>query len=208
MSFGHLTVRFDERVLRPRPWTRSQSLWAAEFAADLPPGPCLELCAGVGHLGLLLASLVPRDLVLVDADRTACRYARVNAAAAALTHRVEVRHGNIDAAIGSKERFALILADPPWVPSADTWRFPADPAFAIDGGPDGLAGARSCIEVIGRHLSPGGASILLLRDDHQVAGIRTYLEARPSLGLSVLDVRATPDDDGVLVKLASTRARG
>jgi release factor glutamine methyltransferase len=201
MRFDHLTVRFDERVLRPRPWTRSQSLWAAELAAGLPPGPCLDLCAGVGHGGLLLASLVPRDLVLVDADPTACQYARDNVAAAALPQRVEVRLGDIDAVLAPDERFAIILADPPWVPSQETWRFPADPLHAIDGGPDGLEGARTCVEVIGRHLAPGGVAILQLRDEQQVRGIRAHLDDRPTLGLSAGEVRVDPDGNGVLVEL-------
>jgi methylase of polypeptide subunit release factors len=203
MQFDHLTVRFDERVLRPRPWTRSQSLWAAELATVLPPGPCLDLCAGVGHVGLLLASLVARDLVLVDADPIACRYARDNATAAALPQRVEVRTGDVEAVLGPDERFAIILADPPWVPSAETWRFPADPVFAIDGGPDGLAGARTCVEVIGRHLAPEGVAILQLRDEQQVLGISAHLDDGATLGLSAGQVRADPDGNGVLLELTA-----
>lgn len=203
MRFGHLDVRFDEHVLRPRPWTRAQSLWAAEFAGELPPGPFLELCAGVGHMGLLLARLVPRDLVLTDSDVHACEHARANARAADLPVRVDVRHGRIDATLEPGERFALILADPPWVTSRETWRFPEDPPAAIDGGADGLEIARVCVDVIARHLCEGGASILQLGDEGQVACIGTYLDARPELDLHIGEVRMGPGANGVLVKLVS-----
>ncbi len=200
--FGHFDVRFDEHVLRPRPWTQAQSLWAAELAEGLPPGPFLELCAGVGHMGLLLASLVPRDLVLTDGDARACEHARANASAAGLPVRVDVRHGPIDAVIEPEERFALILADPPWVASEETWRFPDDPPLAIDGGADGLAIARTCVEVIARHLCEGGASILQLGDEEQVVRIGAHLDTRPWLGLSIGEVRASPGANGVLVRLS------
>ena len=66
IDFGGLSIRYDERVLEPRPWTTSQSRWAAELLRDTPPGPLLELCAGAGHIGLLAVAYQPRDLVMVD----------------------------------------------------------------------------------------------------------------------------------------------
>jgi release factor glutamine methyltransferase len=207
MTFGRLTVRYDRRVLEPRAWTLAQSRWAVELADALPAGPLLELCAGVGHIGLDLASLVRRDLVLVDADAHACEHARHNAEAAALPVRVEVRHGPLDAVVEPQERFALILADPPWVPTAETSRFPADPLPAIDGGHDGLDHARTCVGVIGRHLAEGGASILQLGDQLQAAAIGAHLEARPEIGLGVDEVRDVPGANGLLVRL-SRRAPG
>jgi methylase of polypeptide subunit release factors len=201
MRFGQLVVRFDERVLRPRPWTLAQTLWAADLSDDLPAGRILELCAGVGHMGLALASLVTRELVLVDADAAACDHAAFNAATADLAVPVEVRHGQVDAMIGPDERFALILADPPWVPSHDTARYPDDPVFAIDGGPDGLDVARTCVDVIGRHLHVGGAAVLQLGTEHQAARIEGYLDAHPSLGLRIEETRTMAGANGVLVQL-------
>ena len=58
MVFGHLPIAFDERVLRPRPWTVAQSRWAAELLHDRPaPSAVLELCAGAGHIGLLALAM-------------------------------------------------------------------------------------------------------------------------------------------------------
>jgi release factor glutamine methyltransferase len=205
MRFGQLTVRFDERVLRPRPWTLAQSRWAAELARELPPGAVLELGAGVGHIGLMFAALADREVVLVDADAIACDHARFNTTAADLPVRVDVRQGPFEGVLGDNERFALILADPPWVPSAELGRFPADPVEAIDGGSDGLEVARACVAVTARHLRPGGLSILQLGSLEQATQVGAYVEARPEIALRVEEVRAVPAWDGVLVKLSSTR---
>lgn len=200
MRFGPLVVGFDDTVLRPRPWTVAQSTWAAELVGSAPEGDILELCAGVGQIGLLLASLVSRDLVLVDADENACAYARANAEGAGLSGQVDVRNGPMHTVLAPDERFAFILADPPWVRSGDVVRFPQDPVVAIDGGPDGLDLARICVDLIGRHLDESGAAILQLGDVKQVADLDSYLHSNPEIGLSVDEVRI-PIGDGVLVGL-------
>jgi len=97
MEFGHLVIDFDERVLRPRPWTAMQSRWAAELVANAPDGKVLELCSGAGHIGLLAIALEPRALVCVDLNPAACSFTRSNAARAGLT--VEVRQGDLAEAL-------------------------------------------------------------------------------------------------------------
>lgn len=205
MPFGPLTVRFDARVLRPRPWTLARSAWAAELLHRVPRGPVLELCAGVGHIGLALAAGSDRDLVLVDADRYACDHARWNAEEAVLAARVTVRHGPMQEMLAPTERFAMVLADPPWVPSAEVSRFSADPRRAIDGGPDGLDLARLCVEVIAGHLADGGASVLQLWDATQAEEMGSHLQAHPELDLRVVTVRTVPEGAGVLLRLSRER---
>ncbi len=165
MDFGGLRIAFDDRVLRPRPWTAAQSQWAGELLPGLPPGPVLELCSGAGQIGLLAVTGSGRQLVCVDASDAAADYTAANATTAGIT--VEVRHGTLQTAVAADERFPLILADPPWVPSAGTSRFPHDPISAIDGGADGLAVALDCVAVIGRHLADGGVALLQLGSSAQ-----------------------------------------
>lgn len=198
--FGPISVTFDDKVLRPRPWTLAQSTWAAELAGTVPAGRILELCCGAGQIGIAAAVNASRGLVLIDADATACQYAAANAAAAGISARVEVRCGSMDVALEAAEVFPLILADPPWVCSADTTRFPDDPLLAIDGGPDGLDLARSCVENIGRHLGSDGAAVLQLRDEDQAARIQAHLVQRPQIGLRLSEVR-TSAPHGCLAKL-------
>lgn len=187
MTFGHLSIAYDDRVLRPRGWTAGQSAWGAELLASGPPGPVLELCAGAGHIGLLAVAGTGRRLVCVDASEVACDFARANAAAAGLADLVEVRHARLEEAVAPDERFALVLADPPWVPRGETGRFPEDPLSAIDGGDDGLDVARACLDVVARHLLPGGTALLQLGTTGQADEVRTALAGTD--GLEVSEVR-------------------
>ncbi|HET8959461.1 class I SAM-dependent methyltransferase [Nocardioides sp.] len=200
-SFGGLAIAYDERVLAPRRWTTMQSYWAVELLRDAPPGRVLELCSGAGHIGLLTVALVPRDLVMVDVDPHACELARRNATANQLLASVDVRQGDLQDVIRADEGFVGVIADPPWVPSAGIDRFPEDPELAIDGGEDGLAVAWSCLEVMDRHLAPGGWGILQLGTEEQAERVAARCAAR-GLGLELLETRVY--DRGVLVRLAAT----
>jgi release factor glutamine methyltransferase len=158
VDFEGLRIEYDERVLAPRAWTAEQSRWAARLSRTAPPGPVLELCSGVGHIGLLAATLSARPLVCVDASPVACSYLRRNAARALL--RVEVREGRMEEVLEPDEEFAVIIADPPWVRTDQVSRFPEDPVTAIDGGADGLDLARTCLQVVARHLVVAGSALL------------------------------------------------
>ena len=196
MDFGRLSIAFDDRVLRPRPWTAAQSGWAAEILADAPGGPVLELCSGAGQIGLLAVADTDRRLVCVDLDPVACAYARRNAEAAGMADRVEVRQGAIDTVVGDSERFAVVVADPPWVRRADTGRYPEDPLLAIDGGDDGMDIAWTCIDTARLHLTPGGSLVLQIGTVEQVDAVRQRLRGDE---LSVTEVRW--HERGVLVRI-------
>jgi methylase of polypeptide subunit release factors len=161
--FGGLVLRVGPEVIVPRPWTVYQSRWAAELAARLPAGPILELCAGCGAIGLEAARRSGRRVVLVDASAAACRCAAGNVTANGMEDGAEIRHAPARDALGAGERFPLILADPPYVPSADVSRYPADPRLAIDGGADGLGPMREILRVVSGHLAEGGAALVQVR---------------------------------------------
>ena len=197
IEFGHLQIAFDDRVLRPRPWTEMQSRWAADLLPGLPSGGVLEVCAGAGHIGLLAAAASDRPLTLVDANEIACDYASENARRAG--REAEVRHGLMQEVLGEDERFALVIADPPWVPSAETALHPEDPLVAIDGGPDGLVLVRACLEVAGRHLLPEGATVLQVGGADQVVAVEQHVAQRPDLALEVVEHRL--HERGALVLL-------
>lgn len=196
IAFGRLHITFDGRVLRPRSWTQAQSTWAAEIIREAPAGQVLELCAGAGQIGLLAVLGSTRCLLCVDVDPVACEFARQNAEAAGLTSRVEVREGPMDVVLREGERFAVVIADPPWVPRDDVGRYPEDPLLAIDGGPDGMDLARLCVDVARRHLLPGGVLLLQVGSVEQVDALREVDD------LTVTEVRWY--DDGVLVRLDLT----
>jgi methylase of polypeptide subunit release factors len=105
----------------------------------------------------------------------------------------------VDEAVAPEERYALVVADPPWVPTDATSALPDHPRSAIDGGPDGLELVRSCIDVIGRHLADGGAAVLQVGPD-QPSAVGRYVAARPALRLRAVEERRL--DEGGLVHLA------
>lgn len=188
IEFGPLTIRYDHRVLTPRPWTTMQSKWAADLLRTLPDGPVLELCTGAGQIGLLTVALHPRPAVLVDLDPVACEFARVNVEHAGLED-VEVREAPLESALSPDERFGLVLADPPYLTTTGTGRFPRDPLLAIDGGPDGLDVVRRCLYVADSCLEPGGAVLLQLADASQADAVAAWLTTVGTPCLRVDEVR-------------------
>ena len=185
-DFDGLTIHFDNRVLRPRPWTAEQSRWAAALLDRLDPGPVLELCAGAGQIGLASVAGSTRRLLCVDADPAAAGFATRNARTAGMTDRVDVREAQVTKALAADEEFVLILADPPWVRSTETDVFPQDPLSAIDGGEDGLDVARECLQVIADHLAPKGVALLQLGSEGQAVALQPEIE---TAGLRTSEVR-------------------
>jgi len=200
IAFGRLTIAYDDRVLEPRPWTVLQSDWAAELLAEAPDGPVLELCTGAGHIGLLAVADTERHLVAVDASSSACAWARSNAGAHGMADRVEVREGRLEEAVRPLERFALVIADPPWVPRAEVGRFPDDPPTAIDGGPAGLDVARACLAVGAQVLAPGASLLLQLGYGDQADALGADLPG----GLAELGRRS--GERGLVVRYAADAA--
>jgi release factor glutamine methyltransferase len=196
VDFDGLRIAFDQRVLRPRPWTVAQSRWAAELLPTLPAGPVLELCTGAGQIGLAAVRRTDRPMVCVDLDPVAAAFARDNAREAGLDARVEVRVGPLDGVLHAGETFGLVIADPPWVVHDQIGTFPEDPPLAIDGGADGLAVARLCLDVAAQHLAEGGQVLLQLGSADQV----TVLLDTDSAALTCREVREY--DGGVVARLS------
>jgi release factor glutamine methyltransferase len=191
LRFGPIDVVYDDSVLRPRLWTLAQSVWAAELVGD---GTMLELGCGAGHIGLAAAALSHARLVQVDRDPGACRWAELNAAANGLEERVEQRCGTAEDVLLSDERFGVVIADPPYVPSPEVHLYPDDPLGAIDGGPDGLDSVRSFLAGVGGHVERDGNVVLQLRGLPQVDLLRAWLDLPTAPPFEVADTRRFGDD--------------
>jgi methylase of polypeptide subunit release factors len=168
-TFGPLTVAFDERVLAPRRWTLLQSARAARHLGVVPPGAVVELHCGAGHIGQATAAWTDRVLVQVDDQPDCCAWAKENAAANDVA--VAVVCADIESVPLADASCALVLADPPYVPSTETGRYPDDPRHAIDGGADGLDGLRACLPSASRLLRPDGMLVLQVRGPEQAARV-------------------------------------
>ena len=190
VRFGPIDVAFDESLLRPRPWTLAQSEWAAELSDGRP---MLEVGCGAGHIGLAAAVLSGARVVQVDRDPAACRWAAINAAANGRGHVVEQRCGSAEDVLGDEERFGVVIADPPYVPSSEVHLYPEDPLGAIDGGPDGLDSVRSFLAGIAGHVDPGGSVVLQLRGLSQVDQLEVWLREASSPSFTVAESRSYGD---------------
>jgi release factor glutamine methyltransferase len=207
-----LEVSWDERVLRPRAWTRAQSRWAVELHPNLPPGPILELCCGVGHIGLLTARDTGRDAVLVDASAAACEHARRAAVTAGLGDAVSVLRHHVDGEPlpGCAPRsHPVVLIDPPYLTTEQMDEAGGnDPRHAVDGGRDGLRWIEPMLGTASHHVVDGGVCLLQVRGPHQAEQIvSARRDQLAELGLRPRALRRVDDRRAVLLLRADGAER-
>jgi release factor glutamine methyltransferase len=119
-------------------------------------GDVLDLCAGSGVLGLAAAPHAA-SVLAVELSRTAAATIRLNALLN--RRRVEVRRGDLFAAVGSR-RFDVILTNPPYVPTPPGARA-ALGARAWEGGPRGRDLLDRICAGAAAHLRPGGEVLIV-----------------------------------------------
>ncbi len=196
--WGH-DFHVDRRVLIPRPDTELLVELAFAFGDELahrsgrPALRVHEACTGSGCVAISLAMERPGWLVSAsDLSEDALEVAAVNArlllgdrAAALALSKSDLLAGPL----GSAGCFDLILANPPYVGSAEALGLSAawgEPLMALDGGPDGLGPYRRLIPQASAILGPGGC-LLLEADPSQAAELRDILA---SVGLLAVETRA------------------
>lgn len=204
-----LEFAWSDDVLRPRRWTALQAQWAVECSGTLPPGPLLELCCGVGTVGLPAVRDSGRSGVLVDGDATACEFARRNARHGGLRQRVRVVQHRVDGGAVPTVRTGvhLVLADPPHVSSAEARQLDGDPMHAVDGGDDGLDMVPAVLGTAALHLAVGGLCLLQVRGPAQAEQVAQRLEAIwQDLALQPRDLRVHDDQRAVMLLMRHDRA--
>jgi release factor glutamine methyltransferase len=154
-EFWSLPLRVDARVLIPRRDTET----LVEVALRLAPSArrVADIATGSGAVALALArELKEAEIVATDASEDALAVARDNAARLGL--KVDFRLGDLAAPLDGE--FDLIVANPPYVPTADIAKLQPEvrrePRVALDGGPDGLAVVRRLVPAARARLAPGG----------------------------------------------------
>jgi release factor glutamine methyltransferase len=184
-EFWSLSFAIGPSVLDPRP--DSETLVEAALATvdTAPAGRAgawrvLDLGTGSGCLLLALLSELPRATGLgLERDADAAALARANAARHGLAERAEIRTASWAALAGA--RFDLIVANPPYVRSAEIAQLAPevvryDPAGALDGGPDGLDAYRELAPRLAGWLAPGGQALLEVGHD-QAGDVQALLRA-------------------------------
>tara|TARA_X000000950_G_scaffold209455_1_gene251875 strand:- start:1927 stop:2802 length:876 start_codon:yes stop_codon:yes gene_type:complete len=122
----------------------------------------VDLCAGVGCLGILAAQRYPMSKVtLVELDSKAAALARKNVALHNLGERVDVVQGDACDWLGSETgQWDLILTNPPYVDAADMQALPEEyrhePELGLAAGEDGLALVDAFLPELAARLKPHG----------------------------------------------------
>lgn len=170
-EFRGLRIHVAPGVFVPR--RRSEFL--VECAVALAaPGVVVDLCCGSGALGAAVAAAVADvELHATDLDPAAVECAGRNLAAFG----GHVYEGDLYDPLpaGLRGRVHLLLANVPYVPTADLALLPADARehearIALDGGADGLDVLRRVAAAAGRWLAPGG-HLLVESSTQQADGI-------------------------------------
>jgi len=190
MPFRHLVLKVRPGVFIPRPETEILVDVALAALERRPAGGgharpvVVDLCTGSGAVAVSIAYEVSGAVVHAsDLNPLAVETTRRNAEAAGVAGRVHVFEGDLFGPLPADivGRVSLVLANPPYVPSADLPSLPAEvlgfePHLALDGGTDGLKVARRILAEAPRWLAPGGTLGMEL-DETRVADLVREMEA-------------------------------
>jgi hypothetical protein len=119
-------------------------------------GSALDLCAGPGLQGILLASAADR-VVLAELLPAAVEAARFNVALNGLEQNVEVVESDLYAGLG-RRRFDVIASNPPFVSTPGS----LTGSLYADGGPDGMRLLGPILARLPSHLRSGGSALMYL----------------------------------------------
>lgn len=196
-EFHGVAISVDRRALIPRPETElmvdeaerdvAWRLTSAPRPLGTPRLRVVDVGTGSGAAAIALAlrlrqrRMLPEVTFLAtDCSAEALDLARENAASHAVADAVSFLEA--DLLPPGEPPFDVVLANLPYIPSADVDRLPVaasfEPRLALDGGPDGLAVLRRLIAALPEGLAPDGSAYLEIGWDQgtAVAALVTTLD--------------------------------
>jgi release factor glutamine methyltransferase len=167
-EFWSLNFFVASGVFIPRPETEllvelTLNFLDAQCKGDNSAVRVLDLCAGSGAIAVSLAK-ESSDLEIwgTELSPEAVRISRFNAARHGAETRCRFFQGDLFTPVSDKTKFFdAIVANPPYIRSADLHTLPADvrdwePTLALDGGADGMDFYRRIFEHAPAYLKEGG----------------------------------------------------
>ena len=186
----------DERVIVPRSLI-AEPLADGRLDAWLHAGTrrMLDLCTGNGSLAVLAAMAWPEVTVdATDVSADALAVAAKNVERHQLQARITLRRG--DGLMAAQGRYDLILCNPPYVNRDSMAALPpeyrAEPALALEGGPDGMDFIRGLLAKVAAHLSEH--AVLVLEIGHERANFEAAFPR-----LQVIWLHSSAGDDQLLL---------
>jgi release factor glutamine methyltransferase len=187
-SFCGLEIKVTNDVLIPRPETEvlAEQAWQFLRSRSGPEGRAvsvLDFGTGSGCLAIALARQVPTAQVwAVDLSAAALDVARENAARHKLSDHISFLQSDGFRALRAGQRFDLIVANPPYIPSQEIGRLAPevrdhDPRLALDGGQDGLALFRRLAAEADDWLLPGARLMCEFGDGQTPALQRIFTQS-------------------------------
>ena len=186
-QFCGLEFAVNRHVLIPRPETEilAERAWRylQQRAEKLKTTRALDFGTGSGCLAILLAVKCPTsEIHAIDISAQAIAAARENANRHTGATRIKFHHGDGFAALEPKEKFDLIVSNPPYIPSEEIPTLEPevrdyDPKLALDGGGDGLDFYRMLSQQAPSRLAEGGR-LMLEFGEGQAEKVRAIFESQ------------------------------
>lgn len=202
----------DARALIPRPETEAlvelalaeviRRLTASPRPAGTPPLRIADVGTGAGTIAVGLAVALRRrhateevEVLATDISADALALAVENAVGHSVADRIEFAEA--DLLPDGIRPFDLVLANLPYIPSADVARLPVaasfEPVVALDGGADGLATIRRLLERLPDVLAADGLGLLEIGSDQETAVTALAAQVLPGWLVSTeLDLASAP----------------
>lgn len=184
VSRAALVPRPETELLAEQGWIflnqRAQRLPALAEApsgqqtAVAPIPTALDFGTGTGCLAIALSKQCPEGrVVALDIEPAALELARRNAEQLQVSGKIEFLLGDGFAALKPGSSFDLIVANPPYIPTAEIEQLDPevrqfDPQRALDGGVDGLLFYRLLASKAGEFLNPNGRLMVEFGDRQEV----------------------------------------
>jgi release factor glutamine methyltransferase len=196
-EFYGLAFSVDARAMIPRPETEllvTEAEYEVAWRLTSAPRPAgtadvrvIDVGTGSGAIAIALASALRRrrmlpevSILAVDCSAEALALAEENAVAHSLAD--SIAFAKADLPPRGLEPFDLILANLPYIPSADVDRLPVaasfEPRVALDGGPDGLSVVRRLVAELPSALAAEGTALLEIGFD-QGPAVEALVAALP-----------------------------
>lgn len=192
--FFGLRFQVNESVLIPRPETEilvDDMIHRCQIRTDVID--VMDVGTGSGSIAVTIAKQIKTVKIdALDVSPKALIVAKKNAKSFGVAHHIQFVEQNMLDYFKPKpavKQYDFILANPPYIATADIKNLPRDvqcePVLALDGGDDGLDYVRFLIENTGDWLKPNGVLAIEIGDDQSLIACQCVVSHQ---GLRVLDV--------------------